>query len=111
MTSDLPPRFCAELTTDPWNMSGLQSAMPDQPKRNKTPQEFLGTHSGLVNLDELVKPDNNSKKGSLAYSFACIPVICMKTWHKAIYIKMFVISKVLNKYCNIELMYRQKDGK
>ncbi|XP_052767053.1 epsin-2-like isoform X1 [Mya arenaria] len=57
-----------EVTTDPWNMSGLQSAVPEQPKRNKTPQEFLGANSGLVNLDELVKPDNKSKKANNPFS-------------------------------------------
>lgn len=52
-----------EIKTDPWSMSGLEASLADQPKRNKTPQEFLGANSSLVNLDELVKPDQTSKKG------------------------------------------------
>lgn len=51
------------MKTDPWSMSGMDSSLPEQPKRNKTPQEFLGANSNLVNLDELVKTDQNSKKG------------------------------------------------
>ena len=56
--------FTAEVKTNPWSMDGLGSSLPaEEPKRTKTPQEFLGTHSGLVNLDELVKPSEPSKKG------------------------------------------------
>lgn len=58
-----------EVRTDPWNMSGMESGLPkDQPKRNKTPQEFLGANSGLVNLDELVKVDQDSKKAKNPFS-------------------------------------------
>ncbi|XP_053393478.1 epsin-1-like isoform X3 [Mercenaria mercenaria] len=58
-------------STDPWNMSGMQSSIAnEQPKRNKTPQEFLGTHSGLVNLDELVKSDQKSKKANNPFASA-----------------------------------------
>ncbi|XP_060583001.1 epsin-1-like isoform X2 [Ruditapes philippinarum] len=60
-----------ETTIDPWNLSGMQSSIAnEQPKRNKTPQEFLGTHSGLVNLDELVKSDQNSKKANNPFATA-----------------------------------------
>ncbi|XP_052234443.1 epsin-1-like isoform X3 [Dreissena polymorpha] len=54
----------AKIKVDPWDMSALESSMNEQPKRNKTPQEFLGANSGLVNLDELVRPDNKSKKAN-----------------------------------------------
>lgn len=55
--------FSAEVKTDPWSMSPLEASLGEQPKRNKTPQEFLGANSNLVNLDELVKPDQTSKRG------------------------------------------------
>ena len=52
--------------TDPWNLDGMGSALPsDKQKHRKTPQEFLGANSNLVNLDDLVKTDNTSKKGTV----------------------------------------------
>ncbi|XP_060583004.1 epsin-2-like isoform X5 [Ruditapes philippinarum] len=66
-----PAQQKKETTIDPWNLSGMQSSIAnEQPKRNKTPQEFLGTHSGLVNLDELVKSDQNSKKANNPFATA-----------------------------------------
>ena len=57
LTSD-PPK------TDPWNLDDMGSSLPsDKQKQRKTPQEFLGANSGLVNLDDLVKTDTTSKKG------------------------------------------------
>ena len=42
----------------------MTTSLPgEQPKRTKTPQEFLGANSSLVNLDELVKP-TEKKKGN-----------------------------------------------
>ncbi|XP_052234444.1 epsin-1-like isoform X4 [Dreissena polymorpha] len=61
---DIFDPFAAKIKVDPWDMSALESSMNEQPKRNKTPQEFLGANSGLVNLDELVRPDNKSKKAN-----------------------------------------------
>jgi len=59
----------------------MQSSLSEQPKRNKTPQEFLGANSGLVNLDELVKPDQTSKKGKLLIKiFVCFVDSVFSLW-------------------------------
>lgn len=51
-----------EVKTDPWSLSDMATSLPgEQPKRTKTPQEFLGANSNLVNLDELVKPTEKKK--------------------------------------------------
>ncbi|KAL4240939.1 Epsin-2 [Mactra antiquata] len=69
LSSRMSPAKALETTepvkTDPWSMSSMESSLPgEQPKRNKTPQEFLGANSNLVNLDELVKSDPNAKKAN-----------------------------------------------
>ncbi|KAL3875988.1 hypothetical protein ACJMK2_033880 [Sinanodonta woodiana] len=49
---------------DPWNMDGVSAALPSAQvtaHHRKTPEEFLGANSKLVNLDELVK--TNQSKG------------------------------------------------
>ena len=49
-------------------MDGMGSALQgDKQKQRKTPQEFLGANSNLVNLDDLVKTDTTSKKGGWIY--------------------------------------------
>lgn len=55
--------LAGEPKPDPWNMDGMGSALnADKQKQRKTPQEFLGANSNLVNLDDLVKTDTTSKK-------------------------------------------------
>lgn len=55
--------LAGEPKPDPWNLDGMGSALQaDKQKHRKTPQEFLGANSSLVNLDDLVKTDTTSKK-------------------------------------------------
>lgn len=55
--------LAGEPKPDPWNMDGMGSALQaDKQKQRKTPQEFLGANSKLVNLDDLVKTDTTSRK-------------------------------------------------
>lgn len=55
--------LAGEPKPDPWNMDGMGSALTgDKQKQRKTPQEFLGANSNLVNLDNLVKTDPTSKQ-------------------------------------------------
>ena len=58
-------------------MDGMGSALTgDKQKQRKTPQEFLGANSNLVNLDNLVKTDTTSKQGQ-----SCLYTIkIVKNW-------------------------------
>lgn len=65
-----------DTTGDLFDLGGLGQSLPQENDKKKTPQDFLGGHSNLVNLDNLITNPSGNQMGKLEWLCGLCDVVC-----------------------------------